>query len=147
MHITTLSIENTEAATQLILKLWPEADYEEEKQNCLRILDVDNEVIFLAENEAAHFIGFIYLSLRTDYVEGTETSPVAYIEGIYVEPNFRKHGIAAKLVEKGAEWGKSRGAREYASDVELPNRNSQVFHEKVGFKEVNRVVCYVKKID
>ncbi|WP_225743526.1 GNAT family N-acetyltransferase [Marinilactibacillus sp. Marseille-P9653] len=33
------------------------------------------------------------------YVEGTNTSPVGYLEGIYVEPYYRRHKIAQVLLE------------------------------------------------
>ncbi len=43
-------------------------------------------------------------------------------------------------------WAKEQGCKEFASDVELSNIVSQEVHEKMGFKEVNRVVCYIKEI-
>lgn len=141
-----LSPRNLEVATILILELWKECVFEEEYQNVQRLLQEDTETIYLAklQNEYA---GFIYLNLRSDYVEGTSTKPVAYIEGIYVRPQFRKLGVGKKLVELGEKWAKAKGAKAYASDTEITNENSIAFHKHIGFEEVNRIVCFVKEIN
>ena len=116
MKIEAINKQNLEVCTELILKLWPDCEFEEEYRNCLRILDSAREEIFLSTDQSI-YLGFIYLSLRTDYVEGTNSSPVAYIEGIYVEPQSRMQGIAASLVERGAQWGIEKGCSD-------PNRNN-----------------------
>lgn len=53
--------------------------------------------IFLAfsEDEA---IGFAQCQLRHDYVEGTDSSPVGYLEGLYVVEHYRECGFAKGLV-------------------------------------------------
>ena len=38
--------------------------------------------------------GFAQRQLRRDYVEGTETSPVGYLEGIFILEEFRCLGYA-----------------------------------------------------
>jgi aminoglycoside 6'-N-acetyltransferase I len=37
-------------------------------------------------------------------------------------------------------------ATEFASDVDLENILSADFHTSLGFKEVNRVICYTKAL-
>ena len=88
----------------------------------------------------------LYLSLRHDYVEGTVFSPVAYLEGIYVV-EIPEKANGSKLIEFMKSWAKANGCKELASDCELDNVNSSLFHERVGFTEVNRIICYVMKID
>ena len=39
-------------------------------------------------------IGFAQCQLRYDYVEGTSTSPVGYLEGIFVQEGYRNKGYA-----------------------------------------------------
>jgi len=41
---------------------------------------------------------------------------------------------------------RKQGCREFASDCELTNAESQGFHQAVGFEEANRIVAYVRKI-
>lgn len=103
-----------------------------------------NEFIYQYENE---YIAFISLSIRNDYVEGTSSTPVAYIEGIYVNEEYRKKGIARELVDFAKKWAKEKGCTEIASDTSTSNNCSIAFHQAVGFEEKNRIVCFVMKID
>ena len=145
MKVEKISADNIEPLTHLFLELWPECHFDEEYEICENILKSNNETCFLIK-DGSDFVAFIQLSLRTDYVEGATTSPVVYIEGLYVKPEYRKSGIAKKLVELGENWGKEKGCTQYASDTEITNRQSIAFHKKVGFSEANRLVCFIKDI-
>lgn len=108
----------------------------------------------LANEEAAVFlycvdditVGFAQCQLRHDYVEGTDSSPVGYLEGVFVEAQYRKRGIGKALVDACENWAKEQGCTEFASDCELENTQSLAFHLRSGFREVNRVICFVRKI-
>lgn len=90
--------------------------------------------------------GFAQCQLRRDYVEGTETSPVGYLEGIYVLPEFRARGHARALLSRCEQWARAQGCTEFASDCELDNAGSLAFHLKMGFTEANRIICFTKKL-
>ena len=91
-------------------------------------------------------IAFAQCQLRRDYVEGTETSPVGYLEGIYVREDFRRRGVARELLAACEQWARKQGCREFASDCELTNRESERFHRALGFGEAGRISCFVKKL-
>ncbi len=91
-------------------------------------------------------IGFIEGSIRADYVNGTETSPVGFVEGVYVLPAWRRRGVARRLYEAIGDWAKARGCRELASDALLENEASQRAHSALGFRETERVVYFVKTL-
>lgn len=145
MTIEEISNENVSDLTQLVLYLWPKCNYKEEFQNGLKILESKTETAFIAKNHGI-YLGFIQLALRFEFVEGTSTSPVLYMEGIYVDPSHRKEGIAKKLIEAADKWGKEKGCTEMASDTEITNQLSIDFHQSVGFSEVNRLVAFQKKL-
>lgn len=145
MTIEEISKNNVSDLAQLVLYLWPKCNYKEEFQNGLKILQSKTETAFIAKNHGI-YLGFIQLSLRYDYVEGTSSSPVLYMEGIYVDPNHRKEGIARGLIETAETWGKQNGCTEMASDSEIANQLSIDFHKSIGFTEVNRLVAFKKKI-
>lgn len=86
--------------------------------------------------------GFVEASIRYDYVNGATCSPVAFLEGIYVDPAVRHTGIARRLVEKVSAWAKGRGLAELASDANLSNKTSHAVHEALGFEETERVVFF-----
>ena len=79
-------------------------------------------------------------------MEGTETSPVGYLEGIFVEEPYRNRKIASALLSACETWAKERGCREFASDCELLNADSLRFHLAAGFTEANRIICFVKTL-
>ena len=101
--------------------------------------------VFLAVEDGAP-AGFAQCQLRHDYVEGTETSPVGYLEGIYVRERHRGRGMARALLSACEGWAAERGCGEFASDCELGNTDSIAFHLGAGFAEANRVVCFVKPL-
>lgn len=99
---------------------------------------------FLARSPAGEAIGLAEVAVRGDYVNGTDGSPVGFLEGLYVAPPHRRTGVARRLVAAVEEWVRERGLRELASDTRLDNLQSQVMHCALGFTETERVVCYRK---
>ncbi len=130
----------------LALKLWPEHSLEGLKKELSGVYDSPRQEAFLVRNEAGKAIAFINLSLRNDYVPGAKTSPVAYIEGIYVRKDYRKRGLAASLVTFAGQWGLSKKCSELASDALIDNAASHQFHQRTGFREVERVVSFIQTI-
>ena len=70
----------------------------------------------------------------------------AILEGIFVEEPYRKQGCAKQLLDCCEQWAKEKSCTEFASDCELDNEISRQFHLGAGFREANRIVCFVKKI-
>jgi len=133
---------------ELGIALWP--DYKNKKDELKRefndILESSKETAFLCK-DSKESVAFINLSIRSDYVQGSGTSPVGYVEGIYVNPKYRKQGLAKELIKIAEQWSFKNGCKELGSDAELENINSQKFHKNLGFKEVNRTVNFIKTID
>jgi aminoglycoside 6'-N-acetyltransferase I len=84
--------------------------------------------------------------LRRDYVNGCETSPVAFLEGIYVPPDRRRGGAGRALIARAEQWARDRGCQEFASDALLANEASHRFHSGAGFEETERVVYFRKPL-
>lgn len=84
--------------------------------------------------------------MRHDHVNGCETSPVAFVEGLYVRPEFRNAQVARALCEAVADWGRRRGCSELASDALADNQESHAFHQAIGFEETERVIYFRKAI-
>ncbi len=104
----------------------------------------NKNVLFLLKYVGDIPVGFAQCQLRNDYVEGTDSSPVGYLEGIFIKEEYRKNGYAKELLEACQQWSKKQGCREFASDCELNNSDSLSFHMKVGFTEANRIICFTK---
>lgn len=144
MIIRKADLSDTSVLACLSIKLWPDHTLEEMIEEFRLFLSDDNAALFLAEEEAT--VGFAQCQLRYDYVEGTQSSPVGYLEGIFVEETFRNRGCARELLAACQAWAKEKGCSEFASDCELDNRASLSFHLSMGFEEANRIICFTKKL-
>lgn len=129
----------------LAIQMWTEHTIEDLAADFEEILSSNESAIFLLsiENEV---VGFAQCQLRHDYVEGTDSSPVGYLEGIFVKAEYRKQGYAKDLLKKCEEWAKEQGCTEFASDCELDNDTSLKFHISMGFTEANRIICFTKRL-
>ena len=97
---------------------------------------------FLVEGAEAGLVAFAEAALRRDHVHGCDTTPVAFLEGIFVHPDYRNRGLGTRLLQAVQGWAREAGCTELASDADLANRTSQVFHAARGFQETGRVVFF-----
>lgn len=103
----------------------------------------NDTAVIVAVRTAGSLCGFVEVGERTN-ADGCESSPVAYVEGWWVDADVRRQRIGARLIEAAESFARSRGYRELASDTELHNVISQRAHERLGFEELDRVVLYRK---
>lgn len=108
-------------------------------------LDMPLEVLVAVDGFGA-LIGFAELSIRR-YAEGCVTGRVAYLEGWYVDPQHRRHGVGGALVAAAEAWARSQGCTEFASDALLDNDVSATAHRALGFEEVECIRCFKKSLD
>lgn len=129
----------------LAVLLWDDNSVDDLVNEFSELISKDNACIFLKyENDIP--VGFAQCQLRSDYVEGTETSPVGYLEGIFILEGYRKRGYAKELLRACEAWAKDMGCAEFASDCELDNADSFRFHMAMQFTEANRIICFTKKL-
>ncbi|MCB5177036.1 MULTISPECIES: aminoglycoside 6'-N-acetyltransferase [Microvirga] len=127
--------------------LWPDATKDMHREEAAALLEQpDRATAFLARTPEGAAAGFAEATLRRDYVNGCTSSPVAFLEGIYVDPPYRRRGVAGLLCRAVEAWARDRGCSEFASDVELHNLASQQMHASLGFEETERVVYFRKPL-
>ena len=89
-------------------------------------------------------MGFLEVDLRS-HADGCDPShAVGFIEGWYVDPDWRGQGIGRKLLAAAEDWARAQGCLEMASDTWIANELSQRIHEAAGFTVVDRCVHYRK---
>ena len=125
--------------------IWPDHTLEELAEIISGYIDSENSAVF-AETVNGEYAGVALCGLRHDYVEGCETSPVGYLEGVSIKEEYRHRGIARKLVSECEQWARERGCTEIASDCELTNTASRDFHLNIVFHEENRIICFKKML-
>ncbi len=137
--------EDALTLAQLAIKMWDGNTVEGLAADFEDLLESDKVACFIKYVDGTP-VGFAQCQLRTDYVEGTDSSPVGYLEGIFVEEAYRHQGIAMQLLQECQRWAKEKGCKEFASDCELDNTDSLKFHMAMGFEEAGRIICFRRDI-
>lgn len=126
--------------------LWSQSSADEHAAEMADLLIPGNTLTLLARRDDGTAIGFAEASIRHDYVNGCDTTPVGFLEGIYVVPQHRRAWVARQLVETVTVWVRSKGCTEMASDAAIGNSQSHQMHNARGFEETQRVVYFRKTI-
>jgi len=126
-------------------QLWPEESPEEHLRGMADAL-ARRHYVRLALTADGAAAGFVEASQRVDYVNGTSSSPVAFLEGLYVAPGSRGQGLARALVESVRLWAEREGCRELASDCLADNSSAHAVHRALGFEETERVVYFRRTV-
>ena len=139
--------------SRLRLALWPDEEEEVHRSavegffTAPRIQGTMPEAVLVAvaPEAALALIGFAEVSRRA-YAEGCETSPVGFLEGWYVVPEFRGQGVGRALLAAAEAWALGLGCREFASDAVADNAAGAAAHRALGFEEVVVVRCFRKSL-
>jgi aminoglycoside 6'-N-acetyltransferase I len=120
--------------------LWDELTDEEHRAEMLDIYEhYETQLILVAEIENGKLIGFLEASIRP-FVEDCHSENVGYLEGWFVENDYRKNGVGRRLVREAENWAREKGCTEMASDSEVGNDLSLAAHQSLGYEETSRLV-------
>ncbi len=101
--------------------------------------------VFVAFDQTGAAVGFAELNIR-NYAEDCVTDRVAYLEGWYVEPRARRHGVGRALMDAAEAWGRAQGCTEFGSDALIDNEVSAQAHLALGYEETVRIRCFRKDL-
>jgi aminoglycoside 6'-N-acetyltransferase I len=124
--------------------LWPECSPTEHQGEIAGYLEADAQAAFVAVRPGG-LCGFVEAALRP-WAEGCVTRPVGYIEGWFVDPEFRRQGIGGWLIAAAEQWAREQGCIEMASDVEIGNTMSLDAHRALGYEETSRLIHLRKRL-
>jgi aminoglycoside 6'-N-acetyltransferase I len=128
-------------------KLWDATSDDDHQAEMLDILDhSDTQLVVVADAHDGKLAGFLEASIRP-FVEDCESDNVGYLEGWFVDAEYRRHGLGRALVSAAEEWARSKGATEMASDAEIGNEESLIAHTRLGYEETSRLVHLRKELD
>ena len=89
--IKRADIEDAEILASLAIQMWQDNNPDELAEEFSGLIQNKNAACFL-KYIGGKPIAFAQCQLRHDYVEGTDSSPVGYLEGIFVAEGFRRKG-------------------------------------------------------
>src|SRR5690348_6206545 len=141
-----LSVRKMESADRALwakmrARLWPEETAEQHSSAIDTVIAGDDGWGFVAETAAHVPVGFAELAIRK-YANGCESAPVAFLEGIWTDPAFRRRGIGARLIKHIESFLIARGFGEIGSDTPIENKDSQAAHRAWGFSEPNGLCTF-----
>lgn len=133
-EILKIKLEAKEEEREFNQFLKPVRDVKEHYEKYLRN-DLASEwrAVFIAENNSKLIglvVGKIYRTLK---ISGYERS--GYISNVYIKKEFRRKGIACKLVEEVIKWFKQRGATNITLEIYKSNKAAISLYHKFGFLE------------
>ncbi|WP_299149254.1 aminoglycoside 6'-N-acetyltransferase [uncultured Tateyamaria sp.] len=148
MPIRTATPSDIERWVALRAQLWADTSMDEHRDEAAAMLakSPDNAIVCLDVVDGTRIRAFAEATLRHDHVNGCNTSPVAFLEGIFVHPRYQGSGIGRALLRSVQSWAQEQGCSELASDAHLENAASHAFHRALGFDEMDRVVYFRKPI-
>lgn len=149
IQVQPASAADAAAWLQMRCALWPEGPESEHRDEISRFFAGqlrDPLQALLAFDASGTAVGFAELSIRP-YAEDCVTDRVAYLEGWYVVPEFRRQGAGRALVRTAEEWARAQGCAEFASDALLDNDVSAAAHRALGFEETVQIRCFRKVVD
>ena len=121
--------------------LWSDTPAKEHAREMAESL-ARGDCVLLEFDDSGVAVGLAEATKRHDYVNGTATSPVSFVEGVYVRESHRRRGIARALISGVASWAVEQGCSELASDALIQNLVSHAVFRALGFEETERVVYF-----
>ncbi len=113
---------NEQAGTNL------ESSSQKIKEEFERLISNKKRILVIAE-ENSKLLGFLIASLISNTYE-----KVAYLDDIFVLPNYRKNRIGTELIEYFKTWSKAHKTKTLRLAVLTNNTNAINFYKKIGFK-------------
>ena len=149
MRVRALAPADRDAWLRMRTALWPEdaADLAGETDAHFSGEDAPYPLgaVFVAERDDGRLCGFAEAGVRP-FADACTEAPCAYLEGLWVDEDLRRAGVARALAAAVETWARAKGHAELGSDYIIDNAESAAWHEAHGFEVVERLVMVRKRL-
>ena len=121
------------------------AEHDSAKVDCAikNALDKNGKSIFFVKiNEKEEFIGFVFGNVCSGLETGAD---YLWINELYVEPEYRRKGIAAEIFTFIERWAKDKGIKYIATMTGEKNKTALKFYKKMSY-DLEKVIWVDKSI-
>ena len=143
--IREMGFEDRAIWSDMRFGLWPDTTPADHLQDIATLLADPEQWAFIVTANGNIPAGFVEIAIRK-YANGCTERPVAFLEGLWVAPAFRRQGIGARLIAHAEHFLRAKGFREFCSDALLDNADSHAAHAGWGFAETERVIYFRKAL-
>jgi ribosomal protein S18 acetylase RimI-like enzyme len=128
INILEYSAEHRSAIRKILTKVGWAEQYISGMETALDVFSKDTQTygIYLA---LANGIAVGYL-----YVQYSAWNQLCQIQGLAVDPQFQRQGIASALVARAEQFAKSKKARGIYVDTPTSNTGGRAFYESIGYQ-------------
>ena len=145
MSFTIRLAQSTDRAAwaRMRTSLWDDLTDDQNQTEISRMLTNELSTTYFVVDAADRPIGFAEIFIR-DYANGCTQQPVPFLEGIWIDDDYRRSGVGRALIDRITSDLTEQGYVELCSDILETNHQSHRAHENWGFEETERVVYFRK---
>jgi aminoglycoside 6'-N-acetyltransferase I len=123
------------------MALWPDSSREKEAAEIAHFfagwLLPMLHAAFVCPRPDGGLCGLAEVSVRSS-APGCRTERIGYLEGWYVDADWRGRGVRRALAQAAEAWARAQGCVEMASDTTPSYPISPLAHAALGYQEVER---------
>ncbi len=97
-----------------------------------QVIDSRENAIFVAEDAAGEVLGYTIVGAATTMLSPI---PFGFVYDMWVAPQLRRQGVATRLLERVADWCRTRGYRRLKLEVAATNAAARGLYRSSGFAE------------
>ena len=145
MSFTIRLAQSTDRAAwaRMRTSLWDDLTDDQNQTEISRMLTSELSTTYFVVDAADRPIGFAEIFIR-DYANGCTQQPVPFLEGIWIDDDYRRSGVGRALIDRITSDLTEQGYVELCSDILETNHQSHRAHENWGFEETERVIYFRK---
>lgn len=105
-----------------------------------RIMNNESEIFLAVEENINSGMGFVQLYPSFSSVG---MKRLWILNDLYVDSEYRKKGVAQKLIERAVELAHQTNASTIILETQTSNTDAQKLYEKIGFRKNNEHYYYI----